>query len=96
MAFSETNYLKYRLSQIYKNEGGIATLGALFYLAFYGKAWTEVLNKKTPQERFHQIYKNNVWGSKESRSGPGSTKKHTELLRGWMITRLPTSLVSQR
>lgn len=34
-----------------------------------------------PKDVFESIYANNVWGNKESLSGPGSTVKVTEILR---------------
>lgn len=86
----DRDYLKFRLSQIYKNDGAIAAMGALIYALIYGKIWAEVLKVQTAEERFCQIYKNNAWGSSESRSGPGSTMRSTEHLRRWMVEKLKT------
>lgn len=38
--------------------------------------------------RFEYIFKNNLWGSEESRSGPGSTMIETRTLRQEIVTLL--------
>ena len=41
----------------------------------------EALTSSNLEDRFTWIFKHNKWGDRESISGPGSTKKHTENLR---------------
>lgn len=45
------------------------------------KQWDQALEHDAIEDRFHFIYKENLWGSTESASGAGSTLSYTENLR---------------
>jgi hypothetical protein len=49
----------------------------------------EILHLESIKHRFDQIYERNLWGSSETRSGPGSELEYTEKLRAWMVEKLP-------
>ena len=49
------------------------------------KAYKKMLTLANPMDRFTEIYKNNLWSSKESVSGEGSEVAQTELIRNWLI-----------
>ena len=49
------------------------------------KAYKKMLTLANPKDRFTEIYKKNLWSSKESLSGEGSEVAHTELIRNWLI-----------
>ncbi len=42
------------------------------------RRYKKMLKLSTPQERFSQIYRQNLWSSAESRSGTGSTLEYTK------------------
>jgi len=46
--------------------------------------WAGVDMDRLNQKMFETIYRLNVWGHKESRSGPGSSMEQTEKIRTWL------------
>lgn len=50
--------------------------------------WRHALSQESLKERFEVIYRNNLWGSKETVCGEGSEIAYTEPLRTWMIANL--------
>lgn len=58
------------------------------------RAYSRMLEHKTSQEKFADIYKQQLWNSPESGSGVGSELFYTENLRGWLLEKLPRYEVS--
>lgn len=54
----------------------------------YRLQYKEMLKKRTIKNRFNEIYKKNLWQSKETRSGEGSELNYTLTLRNWLIRKL--------
>lgn len=68
--------------------GLLGTLKFIFKSKIFNVKNTQykrMLNRNSKSARFHEIYKNNLWGSKESGSGDGSELAYTEGLRTWLI-----------
>lgn len=85
------NMLKKFLNRI-QREGFTSTLRNIFRykLNFKRKrAYQDMLNKSSINERFNEIYEKNLWSSKESGSGEGSELNYTKPLRNWLLQTLP-------
>ena len=54
----------------------------------YRLQYKEMLKKRLIKNRFNEIYKKNLWRSKETRSGEGSELNYTLPLRKWLIRKL--------
>lgn len=88
------NFLLKKVIKKYKHEG---ILDVIFVIARAVSGYNIFLRRKqraeqkrilslnSTKERFEEIYKQNIWGSKESKSGPGSSIDFTEPLRKWLI-----------
>lgn len=58
-------------------------------VVFSGKKYKNMLRNPHIEERFSEIYKENLWRSKESKSGEGSEIEYTQPLREWLINTVP-------
>jgi hypothetical protein len=64
----------------------------IFSNPFYFKhklQYKKMLKDHYVSDRFNQIYENNLWLSKETRSGEGSELNYTSPFRSWLIKKLP-------
>lgn len=81
-----------RLMQKARREGVASVIRALlgFPTALRRKAkYREMLKAAAAKERFTSIYRHKLWGTGESRSGPGSEVGYTQGLREWLIRAIP-------
>ena len=89
--------MKSLLKKIIKNYENLGLLGVLFEIIRTVSGFNIFLKRKrrtdhkkilklgSSKERFEEIYKRNIWGSKESKSGIGSTIDFTKPLRKWLV-----------
>ena len=71
--------------------GFLRLLLKIFSYPFYFKhklQYKKMLKEHSVSDRFNQIYENNLWLSKETRSGEGSELNYTSPFRNWLIKKL--------
>ena len=76
----------------FKREGLVALSIALvkYPFGFIRRIkYKKLLQKTRIEDRFSEIYNQNLWLSKESRSGEGSEIEYTQPLREWLINIVP-------
>lgn len=72
-----------------KRDGIWPTIAAIKKHFSHRFAYNKMLQRKTLQERFSDIYEKNLWSSDESGSGEGSEIEYTEPLRNWLVKAIP-------
>lgn len=72
-----------------RREGFFATMIAIvcfpFTIVKNQLAYKKMLKRDSLKQRFSDVYENNLWGSIESESGPGSEIEYTERFRDGLI-----------
>lgn len=53
------------------------------------RVYNKMLQLSTVEDKFTEIYKQNLWSSDESLSGEGSELSYTQPLRNWLVINLP-------